>query len=199
MIKHILFDADGVLVHADMFSRVLEERYGIKHEQTQSFYRGIFKEALAGNRDLKEIIEPYLKEWGWPKTTDDFLHEWFEYEHVLDEDIIEYIQKLRAKGVHCYVATNQEKYRAQYMIDKMGFGNSFEKLFASAHLGVLKPDQPYYQKILEDIDAKKNEVLFWDDSEENIVGAKKFGIHAEYFDSFDQFKKIMKEKYEISI
>ena len=196
MIKHILFDADGVLVHGKMFSLVLEERYGISHEQTQPFYRGIFNDSVVGRADLKEIIEPYLKEWGWPKTVDDFLNEWFEYEHVLDEEIIEYIQKLRAQGIHCYVATNQEKYRAKYMIDKMGFGKSFEKLFASAHLGVLKPDQQYYQKVLDDIGAKKDEVLFWDDREENIVGAKKFGIHAEFFDSFDSFKKIMEEKYE---
>lgn len=187
------------MVHGEMFSRVLEQRYGITHEQTQPFYMGIFNDAMVGKADLREIIEPFLKEWGWPKTVDDFLNEWFEYEHVLDEEIIEYIQKLRAKGIHCYVATNQEKYRAQYMIDKMGFGKSFEKLFASAHLGMMKPDQMYYKKVMDDIGAKKDEVLFWDDREENIVGAKKFGIHAEVYENFETFKKTMKDKYEIEV
>lgn len=199
MIKHILFDADGVLVHGEMFSRQLEERYDISHETTQPFYQGIFAESLTGKVDLKEIIEPYLKEWGWPKTVDDYLEEWFSYEHVLDEEIIAYIQKLRAKGIGCYVATNQEKYRAQYMIDRMGFKDSFDKLYASAHLGTQKPDLEYFEKILKDLHAKKDEVLFWDDRLENVAAAKKFGIHAEFFESFDTFKQKMKDTYDISV
>jgi putative hydrolase of the HAD superfamily len=198
MIKHILFDADGVLVHAEMFSVGLEAKYGITHEQTQPFYRGVFQGTLKGDGDLKELIEPYLKEWGWTKTVDDFLNEWFEYEHILDDEIIAYIQKLRADGYKCYLATNQEKYRGQYMIDKMGFGKSFDKTFVSAHLGVGKPDVEFFEKVVKVIGAKKDEVLFWDDAKENIEGAKKFGIHAEFFESFDTFKDIMKDKYEIS-
>lgn len=199
MIKHILFDADGVLVHGDMFSLVLEDRYGISHKTTQPFYQGIFNDSLIGKADLRKIIEPYLKEWGWPKTVDDFLEEWFSYEHVLDEEIIAYIQKLRAKGIGCYVATNQEKYRAQYMIDRMGFKDSFDKLYSSGHLGMLKPALEYYDKVVKDIGAKKDEVLFWDDRMENVVAAKKFGIHAEFFDSFDLFKQKMKDVYDISV
>lgn len=199
MIKHILFDADGVLVHGDMFSLVLEDRYGISHETTQPFYQGIFNDSLVGKADLREIIEPYLKEWGWPKTIDEYLEEWFSYEHVLDEEIIACIQKLRAKGIGCYVATNQEKYRAQYMIDRMGFKDSFDKLYASAHLGILKPALEYYDRVVKDIGAKKDEVLFWDDRMENVVAAKKFGIHAEFFDSFKTFKQKMKDEYDISV
>lgn len=199
MIKHILFDADGVLVHAEMWSNELQRRYGVTHEQVQPFYRGIFQETLSDKRDLKEIIEPYLKEWGWPKTVDAFLNEWFEYEHILDEAFISYIQKLRAKGIKCYVATNQEKYRGQYMIDKMGFGNSFDKVFVSAHLGTQKPAEQFFHKIVDELGANKDEVLFWDDDKQNIAGAKEYGIHAEFFESFDKFKDIMKDKYEISI
>lgn len=194
-----MFDADGVLVHAEMFSLQLERKYGITHEQVRPFYTGVFNLAMTGEADLREIIEPFLQEWGWSGSVDDFLQEWFEYEHVLDEEFLNNIQKLRAKGFKCYVATNQEKYRAQYMIDKMGFGDSFDKVFASAHLGVQKPDQLYYQKILEETGANKDEVLFWDDLEKNIVGAKKFGIHAEVFENVEQFKKVMKEKYEIDV
>jgi putative hydrolase of the HAD superfamily len=197
MIQHILFDADGVLIHGEMFSLEVQRKYGVPQEKMREFYRGVFLESLGGKADLKEIIEPYLKEWGWPKAVDDYLNEWFAYEHVLDQEITDYIQKLRKLGMKCYVATNQEKYRAQYMLDKMGFKDSFDKLYASAHLGVQKPDIQFFQKVLDDIKANKDEVLFWDDSEENVVAAKKFGINSEYFDTFENFKRIMKDKYEI--
>lgn len=199
MIKHILFDADGVLIHSEMFSRQIEREYGIPRDKLTEFYQGPFPQTIAGKADLKEIIESYLKKWNWPKTVDDYLQEWFEYEHNLDERIVEYVQRLRAKGIHCYVATNQEKYRAQYMIEKMGFKDSFDKLFASAHLGSQKPDLEFFDKVLKEIDAQKDEVLFWDDSHENVAGAKAFGIHAEFFESFEKFKTIMKDRYEISV
>lgn len=196
MIKHILFDVDGVLVHAEMFSLNVVREYGIPQEKMKEFYKGIFQGTLVGKGDLKEVIEPYLKEWGWPKTVDDYLNEWFEYEHILDEEIIAYVQKLRAKGISCYVATNQEKYRAQYMLEKMGFGESFDKLFASAHLGIGKPDIEFFEKVIKEIGAKKEEVLFWDDTPENVEGAKKAGINGEFYESFGKFKDIMKDKYE---
>lgn len=185
-------------MHAEMFSLQVAREYGIPQEKMQEFYKGIFQGTLVGKGDLKEIIAPYLKAWGWPKTVEDYLNEWFKYEHVLDKEIIKYAQKLRAKGIKCYIATNQEKYRAQYMIDHMGFGQSFDKLFASAHLGIGKPEQEFFAKVVQEIGAKKDEVLFWDDTQENVNGANEFGIHGEFFESFEAFKTIMKDKYEIS-
>lgn len=180
-----------------MFSREIERKYGLSREKLQEFYRGIFLKTLNGEADLREVIAPYLKEWGWPKTVDDYLNEWFEYEHVVDEKIIAYIQNLRKQGIGCYVATNQEKYRAEYMFERMDFKNKFDKFYASAHLGAQKPDTEFFKRVIDDLRVKKDEVLFWDDSQGNIDGARQFGIHAEFFESFEKFKDIMKDTYEI--
>ncbi len=59
-----------------------------------------------------------------------------------------HVQQLRTKEYFvCCVATNQEKYRAQYMLDKMGFGDSFDKIYVSAYLGVQKPDVTFFEKV----------------------------------------------------
>jgi HAD superfamily hydrolase (TIGR01509 family) len=78
------------------------------------------------------------------------------------------------------------------MLEQMGFKNSFDKLYASAHLGYQKPEVKFYEKVFNDIgDINKDEVLFWDDSPNKVAGAKEFGIHAEIYTSFEDFKILM--------
>lgn len=193
MIKVVIFDVDGVLVNGERFSIALERDYGISLEKTLPFFNGDFQDCLVGNTDLKEMVEPYLKPWGWDQGVDAFLDYWFRVEHKINEELIDYIQNLRHQGILCFVATNNEKYRFEYMLDKMGFAQSFDKTYASAHLGSKKPEQEFFQKIYNELEnIKKDEIFFFDDSVENVHSAKKFGIHAEVYTSFDKFKEDLK-------
>lgn len=192
MIEAILFDADGVLINGREFSFHLEKDYGITREITTPFFTGPFLECLVGKADLKEVLSPYIKEWGWKGSGDEFLEYWFKSEHIIDQDLIKYIQDLRKKGIKCYLATNQEKHRAQYMLDKMGFSTSFDKVYASSHLGHRKPDLEFFAKVMEDLgNIQKEAVLFWDDTPSHIDAAKGFGINAEIYTTFEDFKAKM--------
>lgn len=195
MIKVIIFDADGVLIpHTRKFSTLLQEDFGIPLEKTAEFFSGPFQDCLVGKADLKETVSRYLDSWGWDKGVDAFLDIWFEAQHGMDEDLVKYVQELRRKGILCLLATNNEKYRFQYILDKTGFANSFDKTYSSAHLGHKKPDQEFFEKILRDLkNIKKEEMLFWDDDIKNIKGAKDFGINAEFYVSFADFKQKMRE------
>ncbi len=191
MIKLIIFDADGVLIHSNRkFSSKLAEEHGITFEKTSPFFTGVFQECLVGNKDLKESIAPHLKDWGWTKGVDTLLDYWFEAEHNIDKDLVEYVQELRMEGVLCFLATNNEKYRFQYILEKMGFANCFDKTYSSAHLGSKKPEQDFFLKIFNELgDIKKEEILFVDDSKENIKGGEEFGIHTEFYTSIENLKK----------
>lgn len=190
MIKVVIFDADGVLINGIRFSTALERDYGISIETTLPFFNGPFQDCLISKSDLKEAISPYLPSWGWNNGVDSFIEYWFTVEHKINEELIDYIQELRKEGISCFVATNNEKYRFQYMLDKMDFANSFDKTYSSAHLGSMKPDFEFFQKIYNEMqNIKKEEILFFDDSEENIQSAKEFGFKAELYQSVDQVKK----------
>jgi putative hydrolase of the HAD superfamily len=193
MIKVVLFDTDGVLVNGEMFSVHLERDYGISTATTKKFFEGPFKKCLIGESDIKEILPPYLKEWGWNGDVEGFLMYWFRSEHDIDSQLIKTVSELRSKGIKCYIATNQEKYRTEYLLKKMGFEKEFDGIFSSSHIGHKKPSSEFFTKMLEELgNTKPQEILFWDDKEENILAAKEFGLKAEKYNSFEEFSKKIK-------
>jgi len=194
MIKAILFDADGVVITNKFnFSRQLEIEYGIPLAKTELFFEGDFKKCITGDGDLKEELAKHVEDWGWKGTIDELLDYWFKCEHNISEKLIETIQKLRKKGIKCYLATNQEKYRTAYLIEKMGFGDSFDGVFSSAHLGHKKPSEEYFKKILDKLDLEPEEIMFWDDSRENVEVAKKLGFDARFYEGYDDFENVIEE------
>jgi FMN phosphatase YigB (HAD superfamily) len=59
----------------------------------------------------------------------------------------EYILKLKDNGVKAYLATNNEKYRTEYLWNVVGIKNFLEGLFSSCYLGYMKPEVEYWQEI----------------------------------------------------
>lgn len=195
MLKVIIFDADEVVVVGKRrFSKAFSEKHNVPLENMLPFFDGIFQECLVGDKDLKKAVLPYLKKWGWDKGVDALLEYWFALENSTDKDLVTYIKELRGKGILCFLATNNEKYRFQYMLDVMGLKNVFDKTYASAHLGHKKPNQGFFLKIFKDLkNTKKEEILFWDDRLGHVQGAKDFGIQAELYTSFEDFKEKMRQ------
>ncbi len=190
MIKTIIFDADGVLVfRKEYFSK----RLGLSEDVMKKFFEGVFQECLVGKADLKEELPKYMHEWGWEGSVDELLKEWFEGERELNQELLSYIEKLRKKGITIYVGTNNEKYRTEYLRDVVGLGKVVHKFYGSGHIGHLKPDHKFFQYIIDDQKLDKDEVIFWDDFKENVKAARKFGIKAEYYYSFEDFEKKMKK------
>jgi len=191
-IKAVIFDAGGVLINGKLFSEHLETDYGISKDATKEFFNIVLPECVVGKKDLREVLPAYLREWGWKKSVDDFIDLWHTSEHSVDIELISYIQNLRNRGILCALATNQTKYRFAYMLEEMGFKDYFDKVYASAHLGHQKPELEFYNKVFKDIGIQeKNAVLFWDDSPSKVAGAIEFGIHAEIYTTFEDFKEKM--------
>jgi len=194
MIKAIVFDVDGVLVNAERFSAQLEKEYGIPAEKLLPFFKGPFQDCLLGKAQLKDVIEPYLTEWGWKGTVDEFLDFWFKSEHKIDKEIFDVIAHLKENTL-VFVATNQEERRTSYLSNEMGFGKIFKKVYSSAQIGYLKENPNFFNSMLKDIqkhflpDIKASEVLFFDDTEKNVKAAQEYGVNAHLYTDIETFKK----------
>jgi len=195
MIKLLILDADGVLINGERFSETLARDYDIDKVKEKEFFTTHFQECLVGNADLKEAVAPYLSSFGWKGSVDEFLEYWFKSGHSLDAEVVAYTQKLRESGMRIVLATNQEQYRTQYMIEQMGFGGMFDKIYSSAHVGLKKPAVEFFARLIEEEGVNKDEVLFWDDDQENIDGALAYGIDARLYKDYDSYLRVMQDEY----
>lgn len=198
MIKALLFDADGIIVRSEMFSHQYTKKFGIPVDAMTPFFRGIFQSCLIGEANLKEVVEPYLQKWKWHGTVDEFLNFWFESEHVIDQQLVDAIKKLQHNGIRCFLTTNQEQYRTDYMRYTMGFGELFDGIFSSAEVRNKKPEPDYYEFVLQVLQAQhgieKNDIIYIDDTASHVEGAKAVGIKSYLYTEFDAFKQYLFEQ-----
>jgi putative hydrolase of the HAD superfamily len=171
-----MFDADGVVIQSEMFSHKYVKEFNLDISELDSFFMSDFQECLIGKSDLKIVIKSWLKKWRWSKSVDEFLHYWFKSEHNLNFELIETINELRKNKMKCVLATNQEKYRLQYMKREMGLEKIFDKIYSSNLIGFKKPEIQYYEYIIDDLNENPNNIIFYDDSPANIEGAESIGI-----------------------
>jgi putative hydrolase of the HAD superfamily len=192
-LKAVIFDADGmVITNTTRFSDRFSQEFGVNYADMLPFFEGEFKQCLIGKADLKVVIQPYLAKWNWNKSAEELLEYWFASEHSIDKQVTDFVQQLRKQEIACYLGTNQEKYRTEYMKTEMGFSEVFNGIFSSADIGHKKPHAEFFEYIFKKLSPiEKEEVWFWDDTKENVEGAKKFGFNAELYTDFSSFKNKM--------
>ncbi|MBU1167183.1 HAD-IA family hydrolase [Patescibacteria group bacterium] len=87
------------------------------------------------------------------------------------------------------MATNQEKYRTQYMKVQMGFEETFDNIFSSAEIGFKKPNPDFYKSIVDllkkQYNISRNQISYIDDSAANVESANRTGMKSYLFESFE--------------
>ncbi|PJC52911.1 MAG: hypothetical protein CO030_00410 [Candidatus Magasanikbacteria bacterium CG_4_9_14_0_2_um_filter_42_11] len=196
MTKIFLFDIDHVLVHPPSYGATYTlDHAGLDSLWTTDFFAMYYEQCQQGKKDLIDSLTPYLTQCGWQKSTEDFLHAWFTYEHHPDMKLLEYIQTLREKGYSCIINSDQEPNRKQYILEEMNFKHLFDAFYFSCDIEYLKQDVKRFEIVYDDIvkqfgAIKKEEIFYIDDQEKNIAVAKNFGIDAVLYESSE---KTMKE------
>ena len=183
MIKLILFDGDGVVIknRDKFFSQRLAEKQGLLLEKILPFFKNEFKECAAGKADLKEVLPKYFETWKWTGTIEELLKFWFEGEKEVDENVIAEIENYRKNGIKIALVSDNEKYRGEYLLKKVGLSKYFDFVFLSCEMGMNKSDPQFFQKILEITGFAPDEIEYWDDEQENINIARGLGIEGKLF------------------
>lgn len=190
MIKEAFFDADEVLIvnRPKKFSERLVEEYGIPSEKVSPFFQNEFKLCVVGRGDLYEAVGRQLKSWGWTGTVDDLFRCWVVPESQIDHRLLGTIDALRKSGIKCYMVTDQEKYRAQYIMDALELDKHFDGVFFSYELGCRKEEDGFFKQVLHKLDdILPAEAIYWDDDEINIQAARSYGIDARLYTTYDIF------------
>jgi putative hydrolase of the HAD superfamily len=177
----VLFDVDGVLIRPWGFRDHLQREHDIPPERTQPFFRGPFVECLCGRADLREVLPPFMKQWGWAGTLEELLEVWFREDGDVDTELLSVVDRLRARGTRCGIATSQERLRAAHLASSLGFADRFDELFFSCELGASKPDPEYFSRVEARTRIAPARTLFFDDAEPNVAAARANGWRAHVY------------------
>jgi HAD superfamily hydrolase (TIGR01509 family) len=190
MIKAIIFDADGMIVHEERFSERYSEKFGVPIGELLAFFEKDFLDCELGKKDLKEALAPYLPKWKWQGSVEELLEFWFSASYR-DEEVVRIIENIRKSGIICILSTKQEKYRVEYFKNELGLGKLFDYIVSTHEIGVFKDNPEFYKEILKLIpEIKTSEILFFDDREKNIKAAESAGIKSILFKSIEDLKEI---------
>lgn len=190
MTKAILFDADGVvLTKQPYFSLEIAKENNIPYEVIEPFYLNELKKCQIGAADMKEELAKYLPQWKWEGTVDEFMQRWFTTDVHPDEEVLALVDALRARSFKCYLASDQEKYRGEYIRTTAGLGKHFDGTFFSYEVGHSKSDPHFFHAILSTLKLEPSEIMYWDDDQKNVDVAKSIGIDARFYTNFDELKQ----------
>lgn len=179
--RAVLWDADGVLQHLPAgWEASMRPVVGHLVDDVEEFLAQAFaaeRPALTGDARWLEVLPELLERWGIADSYDDALRVWLTIEPVLEAR--ELVASLRAAGVRCFLATNQDEHRGRHMHEHLGYGDLFDDTFYSYELRVAKPDPAYFQAVLRRLAMPPDEVLFVDDNLANVDSAREVGLRAE--------------------
>ena len=162
MIKVIAFDLVGVLVR--------EKDIDLSQEEDK--IERMFGPNLSDSDFLREARNIISNDSLLMRTTENLIDRIYE---VREPKLFE---KLKDKypDIKIVIATNHVSYIRDFIGEAFGL-DYLDDFFISAEIKKIKPNADYYQHILSELNIKPEEMLFLDDSQVNIDGAKNIGIN----------------------
>ena len=182
-IQAVIFDADGVVQHntEGWIDRV--RKLSGKTSKSDDFLTDLSnaeRSCILGEAEFENELALVLRKWNSNVDASEAIQLWTEIEPSADVRAL--ISAVRERGVKVALATNQQQYRANYMLDELGYSEEFDHVFCSCALGFAKPSRDYFAETIKRIGLEADQILFIDDSELNVQAAKLEGMQAVQFD-----------------
>ena len=177
----LLIDLDGVLRRWDPAPMIaVEVRHGLKPaallETAMSW--DIYRPAVAGEITdaewMKLVADRLPLE---PAEAEAAVAEWQSYRGEPDPEVLAFVREVRAAGRPVGLATNAtDRLRAD--LAALALADEVDVVISSWELKVHKPAPEFFQKACELISVEPKQVLFIDDDDRVVRGARVAGLSA---------------------
>ncbi|MEV0430147.1 HAD-IA family hydrolase [Micromonospora sp. NPDC050495] len=180
----LLIDFDGVLRRWDpTVAAGVEREYGLTEgilgEIAMSW--GLLQPVLTGkvshDQWMASVADALTPTLGDPERARAAVQRWQRYRGEVDPEVLAFIREVRADGVRVGLGTN-----ATDMLDAdlaaLGLTDELDVVVNSSTIGVHKPAKEYFQAACVALETPPARVLFVDDQDRAVAGARVAGLSA---------------------
>jgi FMN phosphatase YigB (HAD superfamily) len=144
---------------------------------------------VTGKTDLREVLPKHLERRWWKHWIDRLIKYWFQSQNSIDGQIVWLVSMLRKQWYACYLVTQQEKHRAEYMRSEMKLDEVFDQIVTTADIWYTKREEEFFTEVCRHLwieDA--SQVFFVDDSKKVLDVAGSIWITTFLYD--ENFAKL---------
>ena len=187
MIRNLIFDLGGVIVTIDQPEAVrrfaslgLPDAEKALDPYTQS---GIFGDLEAGKITDEEFRVAFSQLVGRDVSWEECKYGWLGYRKELPRRNVEILKQLRKEGYRLILLSNTNSYMMSWAespdFDGEGHALSdyFDATYKSFEVKLMKPDERFFQHVMQQEQILPSETLFVDDGAHNVAAAERLGIH----------------------
>lgn len=178
----LLFDFGGVIIEIS-FDRVFArwaDLAGVSFEQVKSrFSHGeAYQRHECGGMGIAEYFQSLREELGIQLTDAQFADGWNQVFGDEFAETVALLPRLRAR-VPLYLFSNTNPFHYDYWSARYATAlEPFQRFFISSELGFRKPHPEAFERVAERMGVEPGRILFFDDTEPNVEGARAAGMHA---------------------
>ncbi len=193
-VRGVIFDYGGVLCHHPTKAQIAAAA-GLCGVEPEDFVRALWKHRLKYDAGQDPIEYWRTCASLMNRTFDDariatMIEHEINFWSVLDDRVLDWAAKLRSRGVRTAILSNLPRPLGNRLRELDGFLRHFDHVTFSFELGYVKPQAEIYRDAVAGLGVAPEEALFIDDRAENIEGARKVGLNAELYSSWEAFASI---------
>ena len=145
------------------------------------------------NKITKEQFWNKIKELSKTEFNHEEVHQLWVNTYQINVQMVEFLKKLKQKGLQIGMALNEDKDRWEYIKSTYHVDDFSSINILSFEIGLLKPHKEFYNEVLKQAHRIQNpeRVLYVDDRQTHIDGAKYVGMQGYVFTTIDAFKTFL--------
>ena len=194
--KMLVFDLDGVIItYKKNFAETYSAEFGVELGKIYEFFTNDYRDCAVGRSNLRSTIKEYVSLWAWPGDVDSLIQYWFKCQSTVDTRLLKLIESARRSGHMCYVASDQDNIRSEYVRTLVDFESEFDGHFFSCDVGATKTENEFFEHVILKLGCPPANVHFWDDNPKNVATAQQSGLQAEVYTSYDNFQPAFRSRF----
>lgn len=179
----ILFDVGGVLADLGSPTALMDLPYSDEHFWQAWLTSPNVRSYETGRMPGQQALPAISRDLGISDRGD--FEQIFRQWHLrLFPDVERLISKL-PDGIELALLSNINPIHWQQLSSSTQIFDRFTHLFLSYELGIYKPEAAAFEYVIDVLDRDPAEILFVDDTEANVVAARRHGIDAHQVNDFE--------------